>query len=222
MTTSLENEMVCKRTFISLILLTFLSLGIIFLSAGCDSILPDEYKEKEITDVPAIDQRALSMLVDSSHYSYNLRALSTVVDSATRANYTDNQILFAHYSTVADSLIRLKRDTLMTVFFPPQQSMVYAVINIPAGETRDTYLYAKGGMNVGLEFVKRDTSLVGYSGALPLGTIASGLKAGSGGVEYLLAQRCVVNLSEGTYFVRFMMSSPMVTTETIKVVVLSN
>ena len=214
--------MICKLQYNSFIFLTLICIGIIIACAGCESILPEEYESKEFKDVPAIDQRAISMLADSSQYIYNMRPLSALVDSATRANSSDNQILVAQFSAIADSLPLMKRDTLVTMVFPSQQTNVYASLIIPPGQSGDTYFYKRGGESVSVQFVKSDTSLVNYSSAIPLVTVASALKAGTDETDYLISQRCVVPLPAGVYIVRFMMGSPNVATEAVKVVILSN
>jgi hypothetical protein len=209
----------------------FLASTLLISAVGCDSLLPSEFKEKEYT-APDIDVRACNQLsrnlVDSAgqvidpaaSYVVESRALASLVDSATRASLTDNQIIFSRFNALVTSLEpALLRDTLTLVQYPADQSVTYATLRVSSGQSKDVCIYTSLHFNqnnigeyVAIQIVRNDTSLVSSSDDMPA-EVATGCtqRVSVAGGEQLvptIRARYRIHLEEGVYLVRFIISSP--------------
>jgi hypothetical protein len=122
----------------------FLAAALLFVGIGCDSLLPEKFKEKDF-NAADIDARASDWLTRDTlndpqgvtvAYEYasvardtfrvvpvcwttiNSRSLASFADSATRANSTDNQIISSTFDVLVDSLEPLLLDTMILVHYP--------------------------------------------------------------------------------------------------------
>ncbi len=208
---------------------------LILVCAGCDSIIPDEFKPA--TSAPSeIDVIASEMLarpiIDSTSgrpnstlcYVVNSRPMNGLVDSAAQAAYgTDNQIIHALFDVIADSLSHtpIVQDTITGVRLADTvNNVVYALYNDSTGQPKDLDVYVslmftnRNVTNrdyVGIQFISRDTVIAAYSDGLPLETLAAGSQViyTDGGVRIVptIRARYRIHLVDGVYIVRFTMSS---------------
>ena len=148
----------------------------------------------------------------------NLRTLTRLVDSTTRANSTDNQIINSQFNLVIDSLKPLSYDTLLFLRYPDSQKISYAKIS--SDRTKDIYVYVSLFYNetnvsqyVDMEFVKSDTTLAASFVDMKEETASAGtdptLYARSKVVVPIIRLRYRVTLSAGDYVVRFIVSDPL-------------
>jgi hypothetical protein len=222
---------------------------------GCDSILPEDFKNKEYT-IAEIDQRACNLLSadtvnnaqgvtigykSSSGHPVQSRLLASLVDSATRANNRDNQIIFSSFNLLADSLALLVSDSLMLITHPSasQKDTTYAVMKILPGQSQNIYLYTSLRYydtvdNVGnhstnindyvsVELVRVDTTTVNYSEDMHGETISGGtqiiLMSQQKHVVPIIRARYKIQLDQSIYIVRLIISSPA-TIRPFKIVIL--
>lgn len=152
----------------------FLITALSVIGAGCDSILPDDYKANEFS-APEIDARACSWfsrdivttrspskyfkdslwtISDSTCRAIEARSLAsfkgTLIDSLMLDTLTENQILVSRPALI-DSLTPLIRDTMMLVVYgypTKEPKVVYAKIGVEPGQSKNIYLYTSLGYYV--------------------------------------------------------------------------
>lgn len=176
-------------------LLLILSVGFVLLvGIGCDTILPEEFKEK-VYETPEEDQYVCSLLSKPITTTANPRQVSdtTVVllTGRTLASFasiprkefdtlTENQILKKYYAQIVDSLPTLPQNALIFFEYAKKASeapkTIYAKIDVPAQATYTIYVSLEYyftsstsnlGENVIPEFLRSDTSLVKVNDAIP-------------------------------------------------------
>lgn len=216
-------------SFICLFLFSSLLAG----GIGCDSILPDEFKEKDYSS-PTIDVTASNILArDTTGYStnpnnfyiVNARTMLSMVDNITQVkltqdSITENQVILSKFDALADSLnaTPLIRDTEMFIQIDNSSSTAYSVLNISAGQSKDIYLYTSliyTSTNINeylsVQLIKRDTSLLSYSNDMLMETVSSGttsiVDAGQSRLVPIIKGRYRIHVEEGVYLVRFIKSS---------------
>jgi hypothetical protein len=214
-----------------LLRLSLISVLLMIAALACDSLVPSEFEDQKYT-APDIDSRACTRLsrnlIDSTgqvidpsaSYLVTSRALESLVDSATRATSTDNQIILARFNVLADSLRpTLLRDTLTLVQYPADEAVTYAVLDVSSGQSKDIYIYTSLHYNetnfgeyVAIELVRSDTSLVSSSDDMHPETVSSCTQSVSvaGGVRVIptIRARYKIHVEEGVYLVRFVISRP--------------
>ena len=148
----------------------------------------------------------------------NLQTLTRLVDSTTRANSTDNQIINSQFNLVIDSLKPLSYDSLLFLHYPDSQKISYAKIS--SDRTKDIYVYVSLFYNetnvsqyVDMEFIKSDTTLAASFVDMKEETASSAtdpaIYARSQMVVPIIRLRYRVTLSAGDYVVRFIVSDPL-------------
>ena len=203
---------------------------------GCDSLVPEDFKEKNYSP-PAIDVKASDILsravidslgrtIDTQCYVVKTRTmyirlqpLKSLVDSTTRANNTDNQIILSKYNAILDSLSGspLVRDSIMGVQIDTTNNTAYARFNVVAGERNDIYIYTSFRFSeanvddyVTVQLVRSDTSLVGYNNIMtPEASYARYVAVTTSGgqkVVSIIRSRSSFHVDVGNYLVRFSMS----------------
>jgi len=227
----------CQKTYTSFLGLILLCI-ILITSWACDSLLPEKFSEKEF-DAEAIDQQACFWFTDTTVIPNTIRTrvLSTVVDTAwtdlSWADSSDNKIIFAYYDHVIDSLQKqiLIRDTLISIKYPANQKVSYALLDIASGETRDIYIYTsmeytEDNINdyITVQLVNRDTSVVNASTDLAYETVScctdTLLIAEQVRIVPIIRARFKLHLAEDVYVVRFIVSRTEAI-ESFKITVLS-
>jgi hypothetical protein len=247
-----------NKAYVSFLIL-FLVSTLLFSGIGCDSVMPDEFKDKNF-NAADIDIRAGNLLVGDTlndsqglTYSYQSGPLDSsgtpihpgggsavtyrtklpitwsIITSQTLARFAtatdtiDNQIIYSKFDNVTNALPLLHTDSLIIVNYPANQSVSYAVLNISSGQSKDVYVYTSllyystGSVTnindyVSVDLIKRDTSLVSSSSAMPTESAFCSYEK----IMYSSAPRIVstirarykVHLDQGSvYLVRFTLSS---------------
>lgn len=228
-------------TFLRLLLVSVM----LFAGIGCDSLLPDEFKAKNF-NAADIDIKAGALLTrdtinnsqgNTVSYQYypitaaSYRILDTTwafinskafvdfsfVDSTTRANNTDNQIILLKGSTLIDSLQELISDTLLLVRYPANQKTTYAILK--SNSSKDIYIYTSlqyysDNINeyVSIDLIKEDTSLASTSSEVSPETAYHSferiLVGGISTIVPVISARYTAHLNQGVYFIRFTLSNP--------------
>ena len=226
----MKNKNICKPWLLSI--LFAISLSCLFLNMGCESILPDEYKEKKF-DSPAIDAYACSMLskqvYDSSVVLITGRSLSrfsTFIPQQELDTLSANQVIKKYYSQLLDSLPALGTDSLIFLEYAKSPAKapqnVYAKIVATGGKQEYVfyislqYYISSNGRNtheyVLPDIIKSDTSLVPCDNSMSNESISSCTQfvSSAQGSEkvFTIKGRFKFNLSPGTYLVRFYLSNP--------------
>jgi hypothetical protein len=208
----------------------------VLLVNGCDSLTPEDFKAKNYTP-PSIDVRASDILsrtvidslgrtIGAACYVVTTRAMwirsqprKSLVDSTTRANNTDNQIILSKYDALIDSLspTPVLRDTITGVQIDTTNNTAYARFNVVAGEPNNIYIYTSFRFNeanvdhyVTVQLVRSDTSLVSYDDIMTqeasyARTVAV-TTAGGDKVVSTIRSRSKFLVDTGNYLVRFTMS----------------
>lgn len=221
------NEMNHKYHFSINVFLIFI---LILASIRCDSLVPAEFKAKtyrpEELDVMACNWLSIDLIDSlgySNYYAIRARTLQSFVDSATRANNTDNQIIHSRFDVLVDSLSpsALVKDSLMVVRVDTTQNTAYALLRDTVGQPKDIYIYvslqysSRNVLNkdyVSVKLVSRDTTLAVYSDQLSLETIAAcsqSINVVGVGTQIVptIRARYRIHLEDGVYIVRFVMSN---------------
>jgi hypothetical protein len=228
---------------VSFIKILLVCTSLLWLGIGCDDLLPPEFKAKDFNpsnlDIEASNLFTRDTINDSqgvttgyrrasTRYIVNSQALAGLnfVDSTTRADSTDNQIILSKFNILADSLDPVVIDSLLYVTYPANlmtypinQRATYAVLKILPGQSKDIYIYTSlyyysGNSNdyVNIELVKRDTSLVSSSSRTKFAnTYFSTITVLVNQTEKVLPtirERFKLHLEEGVYLVRFNLSNP--------------
>jgi len=164
-------------------------------------------------------------------------------DSLIANAYTENRVIKAKYDDILDSLQgqRLIRDSLMTIDYPDSQKISYASLSVSAAESKDIYIYEGMQFNqdttaqhqynqnnlneyITIQLVRNDTSVVSSTEDMPSEAISGSAQLvpvpGYDLVVPCIRARYKLHLSEGTYLVRFIVSSPN-TVKLFKAVILS-
>ena len=205
---------------------------VVVIGAGCDSILPEDFKEKDY-GIAEIDGRACTSFSDTigtGIVSRSLASFKSMVDSATLANSTENQIILAKFSELADSLPPLVRDALMIVE-PTNQKNSYAVLRVLPGESKDLYIYTSlfftaDNINeyVTIRLLKSDTTEVGFSNDMAGEVVSGGTQTvvvqSEERIVPTIRSRDKVHVEEGVYLVRLSLSTPA-TIGKYKIIILS-
>ncbi|MGD0339158.1 MAG: hypothetical protein ABSB78_10240 [Bacteroidota bacterium] len=224
----------CQKKYASFLKLFLVGI-VVMIGIGCDSILPEKFKNKEYT-IADIDSRACIILSDTTGKSIQTMTLQGFVDTATWRRFTqdsltENQVLYPKFSVLVDSLPQLVRDSLMVVGYPKGENTTYSVLRVLPGESKDIYIYTSLFYNadnvneyISIRLMKSDTIDVNYSNDMVGETI-------SGSTQTILVQseerivptirsRNKIHVEEGVYLVRFGMSNP-VTINKFKILILS-
>ena len=234
------------RTYHTVYLLISLSLfiALLFISAGCNSILPDEFQDQEYSSA-AIDAKAGSLLArdttglsidSSSFYIVNSRTLESMVDSSTLANLnsgniTPDEAVSSNFDALIDSLNEtpLLRDSLNLIQVDTTGNVAYAVFSVKAGEQKDIYIYTSLIYNqsnfnehVAVQLLNRDASIVNYVEDMPMEVVSASTQVVPGGTMLIptIKARYHLNVEEGSYLVRFNKSAENMG-HYIKIVILS-
>jgi hypothetical protein len=110
------------------------------------------------------------------------RTLASVVDSATGASQTDDQIMSSSFDLLVGKLPPLNSDSLIVITYPANQAVSYAVLK--PGQARDLFIYTSlmyyynqgtGVSNasdyVTVTLIKKDVSSLSFSTALTPETV---------------------------------------------------
>lgn len=204
----------------------FLSAALLFASISCDSILPDEFDEDKSYSLPEIDGRACNILskeitdstgafIPFSAQLINTKTIASLVDSATSADLTENQIIVSRFNELAGNLESLIRDSLLAISYPVNQTTSYVILTVSPGEAKDIYLYTsfvftQSNINesVDIQFIKNDSSLVSFNDDMPTEVVSECSQVVSTKTVPTIKTRKKIHLEEGIYFVRFNVSSP--------------
>jgi hypothetical protein len=216
-----------KNRYLSAWILVMLG-SILLATIGCDSILPEKLQEKEY-DTPAIEQRAcywLSLsdsLQDSLGCQVKSRTLKSCLAGADTVwkDSSDNKIIHATFDQLIDSLKTLASDTLLLISYPADQDTVYAELNVNSGQANSMYIYtsfeyyydgrsATSNINeyVSVKLLQQDTSLVNSSIDLQGETLSGCSEEVADRIIPIIRARYKVQLAEGVYLVRFILSNP--------------
>ena len=203
----------------------------LLLAMGCDSLLPEKLQEKTY-DSPELDLQACYLLsapdslYDSLATEVSARTLLSCLAGADTAwsHSTDNEIIFATFTRLADSLKVLPGGKLLLVRYPASQDTVYATLNVASGQdltlfTSLKYYYDDETVTtnineyISIEILRQDTTLVKSSNDLQ-GETLSGCSAEIVIAQYVrvvpvIRARYKVNVTEGAYIVRFILSNPV-------------
>jgi hypothetical protein len=207
---------------------------VVVIGIGCDSILPEDFKKKDYT-IAEIDGRACTILLSDTTgkgiASLALASLdTTIVDSATLANSTENQIILAKFSLLIDTLPQLVQESLIVVDSTGQKNS-YAVLTIPQGQAKDLYIYTSlfytaENVNeyVTIRLLKSDTSEVAFSNDMAGEVVSGGTQTimveSQERIVPIIRSRDKVHVEAGVYLVRLTMSNPQ-TIGTYKITILS-
>jgi hypothetical protein len=215
----------CRKKY-TMVLKSLLLGAVVFMIAGCDSLLPDKFNEQEYT-ASAIDQRACFWLADTLPRTIQTKILNTLntPGDTSWASLTDNQIIFANFDYLIDTLQQqnLVQDTLIRIQYPANEKVSYAVLSVEAGETsKDLYLYTsleyvEGNINeyITVQLVKSDTTLISSSTNMEYETVSccsdTLLIANQPEIVPIIRSRFLFQLDESSvYLVRFIVSRPEV------------
>jgi len=198
-------------------------------------MLPSEYKAQEYSPssaemavYPYLAQNHLDSLgniIDSANsHIARMRSLSGLVDSTTRANNTDNQLIVSQFSQLADSLDALVCDSLLVISNPEDTKIGYSTFRVTAGQSKELYIYISlhlsGGSSttsnnineyVVAELVRSDSSVVSSTkemeDVLISGASQTILVSSNSIIVPLINARYRVHVEEGLYYVRFTLSN---------------
>lgn len=186
-----------------------------------------------------VDARALASVVNASLQD-SLEAIGLRIGDQVAA---EDEVVPLVFSSVVDSLsdLLLIRDSLMTVRYPSGERISYALLNVSAADAKNIYLYESLQYNqdtttqhlynqnnlneyVTIQILRSDGSKVSSSEEMS-GTVitSSSQLVPMPGVEFVMPTiraRYTLHLDEGTYLVRFVISSPA-TMNLFKVLILS-
>lgn len=215
-----------RKNISAAILLLLLASAAGLIGFGCDSMLPSEFKSKEY-QISSLDAKGLALLNDStSHAVVQSRSLSslTFVTQQQLNTQTENQIVMANYATMIDSLPALVTDSLVWVKYIPTNAVNYALLKVLPGQPKDLTLYTSlfyyqnGTANnfneyVTVSIVRNDTSVItltdDMTGEAITGSMTTVAAGGGQRIVPVIKGRFKVQLDqEGTYLVRFTLSSP--------------
>jgi hypothetical protein len=207
-------------------------ISMLFYNSGCDSLTPSDFKSGE-SSAPAIDHAAADILArdifytngtinDSLCWYVRTRPMFSdtlprfnIVDSASRANSTDNQLINARYNALLDSLSKntILRDTICGVLMAPHEDVAYARFDVASNESHDIYIYTSlryTAQNidhyVSIQLINIDSSAVSYDDIiLPESRfVRTEVVQVSGGerIVPVIRSRYKVHVNTGNYIVR--------------------
>ncbi|HVO73670.1 MAG TPA: hypothetical protein VMT35_06580 [Ignavibacteriaceae bacterium] len=185
------------------LILVFISIGILFVQTGCDSVLPDDFTEKNF-ESSNIDIKASNILSKDTtgyyrdtvsfhnnfgnYYLIKARTMLSMVDSDTRElllqdSITESEVTIRDYGKLIDSLenVKLIRDSLMIISTDTTSNIVYGAFTVSQGQSKDFYLYTSliftsANLNeyASVRLIKSDGSNVSFSEDMPMEVVSSG------------------------------------------------
>jgi hypothetical protein len=220
----------------------FVFAVLMFSQAGCDSMLPSQYKSG-VFQPDAIDAHAASVLetslldslgriTDSTHCKIiSLRSVRSMVNGVARDTLTENQIVTMNFNQFGDSLPLLVRDSLLLMKYSQTERIVYGALRVTASDPKDVYLYTSLCLNdtnyqqyVVVELVKQDTMNAVVSNSLEFAAVSGSTQiisiSGNPTIVATINGRYRIHLTEGLYYVRFIISNPSIV-RPFKVLILS-
>jgi hypothetical protein len=187
---------------------------------GCDSILPEKFKDKEYKS-SGMDKNACYWLSLPDSLYDSLAGADTIWNDS-----TDNKIINAAFDRITDSLKTLTGESLLLVYYPAGEDTVYAVLDVSAAQAGSVNIYESleyysddetntTNINeyVSMELLTQDTSRVSSSSDLPWEALSDCSQ------EVVVAQHervipviraCYhVQVASGVYLVRFILTNPV-------------
>lgn len=233
-----------KIISINITLIVMIATSVFFVTHACKSILPDEFDEKTF-ELSEFDQQACELLsqalydsngaVIADFVNVNLSSFKNLVDSATLAQNTHNQIIMDNFDQLLTNLepieiqelLILKRD-LSVLPKDDVADTCYSKLNITSGNNGNLVFYTSWNFGeydsskgfteknhqdfISFDIIKNDTSYIAMESGRPLESISECVQEfqlSTGGTEItsVIKGRHIYNLDAGDYIVRSIISS---------------
>jgi len=233
-----------RKISINIILIVMIATAVFFITHACKSILPDEFDDKTF-GLSEFDQQACALLsqalydsngaVIADFVNVNLSSFKNMIDSATLAQNTHNEIILNNFNQLLTTLEPIELQNLLVLHRDlsvlPKNDVAdtcYSKLNITTGNSGELVFYTSWNFLeydgfegfseknyqdfISFDIIKSDTSYMAMKSGRSLESISGCLQEfqlSTGGTEVtsVIKGRHIYNLEAGDYIVRSKISS---------------